>query len=370
MARADTIDRAEPIPASCLTLMALVLLGVRFVQGFIFWGGATRRLIYDFHDVAGVDLAVKLDFDGPGFVAAKLTHALPGALWVQGPLEWTLAHPDLILASVWLWTIAELAVGLGLMLGLMTRAAAAVSVWLNVVLMVIFGWMGSTCLDEWTMAVSGVAMSSAVFLAGGGAWSLDERFIGPTRLAQTYPWINWIFSGPLPPETLRKLALWLAAACALFTVLTYQILFGGVVTPLHSRVNFHRHHIALREVTIAADGAVRFEAYVDSGPDTGAAYIIAARLLDGAGQVAATWDGAALAAIPADAIRNAYPYAWASRFKPQTIGFSGQTGARAVITLPPQAPAPAGLKPGETYQLVLEAIDGAHWQAPAREGGK
>ncbi len=91
--------------------LALALLGTRFVQGFIFWGGASRRLIYDFHDVDGVDLALKLDFNAPGFVAAKLTHALPGALWVQGPIEWTLAHPDLILASVWLWTIAELAVG-------------------------------------------------------------------------------------------------------------------------------------------------------------------------------------------------------------------------------------------------------------------
>ena len=77
--------------AAALSLAALVLLGTRFVQGFIFWGGASRRLIYDFHDVAGVDHAVKLDFDLPGYVAAKLTHALPGALWVQGPIEWTLA---------------------------------------------------------------------------------------------------------------------------------------------------------------------------------------------------------------------------------------------------------------------------------------
>ena len=99
------------------------------------WGGATRRLIYDFHSVDGVDKALKLDFDAPGFVAAKLTHALPGALWVQGPIEWTLRYPDLIVASVWLWTIAELAVGLGLMLGLATRAAAFGSFWLNVVLM-------------------------------------------------------------------------------------------------------------------------------------------------------------------------------------------------------------------------------------------
>ena len=194
MPQASTIERSGT--AAGLSLAALILLGTRFTQGFIFWGGATRRLIYDFHSVDGVDKALKLDFDAPGFVAAKLTHALPGALWVQGPIEWTLRHPDLIVASVWLWTIAELAVGLGLMLGLATRAAAVASFGLNVTLMLIFGWMGSTCLDEWTMAVSGVAMSSAVFLAGGGAWSLDERYVAPTAWAQRAPWLNWISQRP------------------------------------------------------------------------------------------------------------------------------------------------------------------------------
>ena len=79
----DQIERDGASTVAGLSLAALILFGVRFVQGFIFWGGASRRLIYDFHDVAGVDQAVKLDFDGAGFVAAKLTHALPGALWVQ-----------------------------------------------------------------------------------------------------------------------------------------------------------------------------------------------------------------------------------------------------------------------------------------------
>ena len=79
MAHADQIERGVSPAAAGLTLAALILLGTRFVQGFIFWGGASRRLIYDFHDVAGVDHAVKLDFEVPGFVAAKLTHALPGA---------------------------------------------------------------------------------------------------------------------------------------------------------------------------------------------------------------------------------------------------------------------------------------------------
>ncbi len=279
---------------------------------------------------------------------------------MQGPILATLAHPDVIVASVWLWTIVELAVGVALIFGLMTRAAAFTSFWLNVTLMLIFGWMGSTCLDEWTMAVSGVAMSSAIFLAGSGAVSLDAR-LGRTAWAQRNGWLTWLASGPLPEETLRKLGLALAATCVAFTVLSYQILFGAVVTPLHSRTNFHRHDIALTDVTVSPAGAVRFEAYVDAGPDTGAAYVVAAHLVDRSGTTVASWDGAALAGLPSDAIRNAYPYAWAARFKTETIGFSGQTGAHATITLPTAGPVPEG-----AYTLVLEAINGAKWKAAVK----
>ncbi len=350
----------ELSPAACASLMALVLLGTRFVQGFIFWGGASRRLFYDFHPVAGADLAVKLDFDAAGFVAAKLVHALPGILFIQGSVEWTLGHPALIVASVWLWTFAELAVGLGLVFGLLTRLAALGSLAINLVLMLIFGWMGATCLDEWTMAVSGVAMSSAIFLAGGGTWSLDA-LVGRTAFAARNPWTRWLFSGALSPRSVRVLGLLLAAVAVVFTVGSYQMLFGAVVSPLHARVNFHHHAIALSEVTVAPDGAVRFDADVDAGPDTGAAYVIAARLVDASGAVVASWDGAALKSA---AIENTWPYVWASQFKTETIGFSGATGARATIALP--APADAHITGDGPLTLVLEAIDGTTWQQPAR----
>ncbi len=359
MADATPIERTAFSPASCFSLLALVLLGTRFVQGFIFWGGASRRLIYNFHEVNGADVAVKLDFESARFVANKLTHALPGTLWIQSPLEWTLQYPDLIIASVWIWTLAELAVGLGLILGLATRLAALVSIGLNVSLMLIFGWMGSTCLDEWTMAVSGLAMSSAVFLAGGGTWSLDN-LIGRSGWAERNGWTAWVFSGPLPEGSVRTAALVLAAVAVVFTVGSYHLLFGAVVSPQHARVSFHSHDIALSKAAVAADGAVTFDAYVDAGPDTGAAYVIAARLVDASGTTVAAWDGAVLAALPTTAIRNVYPYVWASHFKTERIGFSGQTGARATITLPPPEGAAAE---GAPHELVLEAIDGTTWKA-------
>jgi uncharacterized membrane protein YphA (DoxX/SURF4 family) len=363
MAEAHTVEQKAFSPATCFSLLALVLLGTRFVQGFIFWGGASRRLFYNFAEVNGVEVAAKLDFESTRFVANKLTHALPGTLWIQSPLEWTLQYPDLIIASVWVWTLAELAVGLVLIFGLATRLFAFVSIGLNITLMLIFGWMGSTCLDEWTMAVSGVAMSSAVFIAGGGAWSLDS-LIGRSGWAKRSGWATWVFSGPLPSSTTRTLALLLAAVAVVFTVGSYHILFGAVMSQQHARVSFHRHDIALSEVSVAADGAVTFDAYVDAGPDTGAAYVIAARLVDASGATVAEWDGATLADLPPTSIRNLYPYVWASHFKTEKVGFSGQTGARATITLP--RPKTAGA--GASHELVLEAIDGTTWHAKTRAG--
>lgn len=359
MTQAYPIDREELTPVRLFSVLALVLLGTRFVQGFIFWGGASRRLFYDFHPISGVEHAVKLDFESAGFVANKLTHALPGTLWIQAPLEWTLQFPDLIIASVWFWTIAELLVGLGLIFGLLTRLAALGSIAINLALMLIFGWMGSTCLDEWTMAISGVAMSSAIFLAGGGRVSFDA-LVGRTDWAWRNPWTNWLFSGPVSTEALRGWANALAVVSVIFTVGTYHILFGAVVTPLHSRVNYHKHHVALADV-VAAKSGVSFTAYADAGPDTGAAYVIAAKLTDASGATVAQWDGAALAALPASAFNNVYPYVWAARFKTETIGFSGVTGAKATITLP--VPEGATVDKGSDYTLVLEAIDGAVWKS-------
>ena len=362
MAHADQVGRDGPSPAAALSLAALILLGTRFVQGFIFWGGASRRLIYDFHDLAGVDHAVKLDFELPGFVAAKLTHALPGALWVQGPIEWTLRHPDLIVASVWLWTFAELAVGLGLMLGLATRLSAFASIWLNVTLMLIFGWMGSTCLDEWTMAVSGVAMSSAVFLAGGGAFrwttamSRARALRRPTRgragIQRPAAGRDGAQAGAMARHRLR------AVHRAHLSDPFWRRAFAPAIAhqlppPPRRHVGAQRCRGRQRDVRGLRRRGTRHRGGVHRRRN-------AARRI---GTEARPVGRRRTRRAGAEAVRNAYPYAWASRFRAESIGFSGQTGARATITLPPTA-APAA--EGEARVLVLEAIDGSVWRAVGR----
>ena len=44
----------------------------------------------------------------------------------------------------------------------------------SVVLMLMFGWQGATCIDEWTMAACNLAMGATLLLAGSGACSLDN----------------------------------------------------------------------------------------------------------------------------------------------------------------------------------------------------
>ena len=364
MAQAGTIEKSGKHRCGrSLSLAALILLGTRFTQGFIFWGGATRRLIYDFHSVDGVDKALKLDFDAPGFVAAKLTHALPGALWVQGPIEWTLRHPDLIVASVWLWTFAELAVGLGLMLGIATRAAAFGSFWLNVVAdgdLRLDGIDLPRRMDDGSVRrrheQRGVPRRRRLLVARR-ALRRSDRMGAAHSVAQL---------------DLQRAAAGRRAAQARAVArrrvhrvhaahLSRAVRRGSHAAALTRELPPSRHRADARAARARRRRDVRRLRRCRPRHRCGLHRCreVARRLGERHRR-----SGTARRSphCRPGAIRNAYPYAWASKFKPETIGFSGQTGARAVITLPP--PSTDHVAPGQTYTLVLEAIDGAKWQAP------
>jgi uncharacterized membrane protein YphA (DoxX/SURF4 family) len=122
----------------------LGLPSIRFIQGFIYWGGGSRRFIY---------APAKLDPNAASWMANKLQSAMPGALLgTDHIIAFLLHHFYLLYASLILFSAAELITGLFLMTGFLTRAAALVSIGLSVVLMLMFGWQGATCIDEWTMA--------------------------------------------------------------------------------------------------------------------------------------------------------------------------------------------------------------------------
>src|ERR1700737_2528467 len=98
---------------------ALALLSVRVIQGFIYWGGGSRRFIY---------APEKLNPDAPTWMANKFQTAMPGALFGTDHLiSFMLHHFWLLYPAVILFSGAELIAGAALMAGLLTRLAALVS---------------------------------------------------------------------------------------------------------------------------------------------------------------------------------------------------------------------------------------------------
>src|SRR6201988_5476623 len=164
---ATTLDRiAEQAPTIAEAqrnwrIAAIALLSIRFIQGFIYWGGGSRRFIY---------APSKLDPGATSWMANKFQTAMPGALFGTDHLiSFLLTHFYLLYAGVILFSAAELIVGAMLMTGLLTRLAALCSMGFSVLLMVMFGWQGATCIDEWTMAACKLAMGPSLLLCSRGA---------------------------------------------------------------------------------------------------------------------------------------------------------------------------------------------------------
>ena len=79
---------------------AIALLSVRFIQGFIYWGGGSRRFIYG---------PEKLDPDAHTWMANKFQSAMPGALLGTDHLiAFLLYHFWLLYPAVILFSGAEL----------------------------------------------------------------------------------------------------------------------------------------------------------------------------------------------------------------------------------------------------------------------
>ena len=326
--------------------LGLALLAVRFVQGWIYWGGGSRRFIY---------APGKLDPHATSWMANKLQAAMPSALLGTGHVvDYLLHHFVLLYAGVILFSAAELVFGLFLLLGFMTRLSAIVTIGLSAVLMLLFGWQGATCIDEWTMASANFGMGVALLLAGGGAWSLDAWLLKRRPSLAAARWFQWFGSGPWPLERLKRWSLIGITVTALFVVLTYNYYRGSVLTPFHGGpVSPAAHHVSLSAGQLTPGGMVRFSAYLDAGTPAAPANVVRADLIGPGGPIVEHWGSRALAALPASAFVNDYPY---NRFGAGYAGITAKVGARATITLPPVAP---GLElAAGRYRLVLHSVNG------------
>jgi len=325
---------------------AIALLAVRFVQGWIFWGGGSRRFIY---------APTKLDPNAPEWMANKFQSAMPGALLgLDQVVDYMLRHFALLYASIVLFSAAELVFGLFLIIGLLTRLSALVTIGFSVILMLLFGWQGATCMDEWTMAACNFAMGVTLFIAGSVAYSVDGWMMRRKPALAEKAWFQWCGSGLWTATQMQRFGLTGVVLTMLFAVLTYNHYRGAVLTPFHEApVSPSAHHISLSDGQLSSDGAVRVTAYLDAGTPEEPATIVRIDLTTDANQAVETWDSAALAALPKSAYINDYRY---NQFGPGYAGITGKMGARATILLPPARP---GLSiSGGEYSLTMHSVNG------------
>jgi thiosulfate dehydrogenase [quinone] large subunit len=330
-------------------MAAIALLSVRIIQGFIYWGGGSRRFIYD---------PQKLDPDAHSWMANKFQSAMPGALLGTDQLiAFLLHHFWLLYPAIILFSAAELIAGAALVAGLMTRLAALASTGFAVVLMLLFGWQGGTCIDEWTMAACNLAMGATLMLAGSGAYSIDNVLLRRNPGLADRSWFRWLAGSlplPLTDTAFRNLGLAVLAAVLAFNVATYSYYRGSVVTPYHSgRVSPTSHHFTLSNGRLLPDGGVKFHVYLDGGTPDIPAHIMKAEVTAGDGQALETWNTETLTRLPAESISNDFAY---NKFQAGPYGIVAAMGAKATITLPPMPDArlPADLN----ATLRLTNVDG------------
>jgi thiosulfate dehydrogenase (quinone) len=331
---------------------ALAMLSVRVIQGFIYWGGGSRRFIY---------APSKLNPDAPTWMANKFQTAMPGALFGTDHLiSFMLHHFWLLYAGVILFSAAELIVGAMLMAGAMTRAAALVSMGFSVLLMAMFGWQGATCIDEWTMAACNLAMGATLLLGGSGACAIDNILIHRNPELAEKAWFRWTSGSlPLPLRDIafRNVALAVLAFVLVFDIGTYSYYRGSVVTPFHGGpVSPTKHHLALRDAMLLPDGSVRFHIYLDAGTPEAPVHVVAADLLDANNQPVAHYDAATLSALPRTAFANDYAY---NKFAPGPFGIRAPMGAAATVTLPVPV---SGATP-QARSIRLTDVDGRAFSA-------
>ena len=323
-----------------------IVLSIRFVQGWIFWGGGSRRFIY---------APSKLDPHAHVWMANKLQSGMPGAiLGMQSVLSFLLQHFYLLYASIIIFSLVELIAGMALIAGCFTRFAGFVTALISLTLMLIFGWQGATCMDEWTMAVSNLAIGLTLTLAGSPVCSIDSFLLRRYPRLTRSAWFTYLASGPWPLKRLRVWGFVFAIFTIAFTLLTYNYYRGAIFSPYHpGPVSGADHSIKLSAGQLSANGSVVFAAYVNAGTPAEPSNIIRIELIAQNGSLMEVWTAKDLSSLPANTIKNEYAY---NQITTGPNGLVAPVSAKAVIMLPPEQPN-LQLQKGN-YQLQLYTING------------
>lgn len=300
-------------------LAGLCLTPLRWICGWIFFAAAWRRLVLK---------PESLDPHSPLYEGIKLNHFLPDALFTGSSLKYVILHPEITQLFLYSFTGVELILGIALFLGLGVRLFSLVMLVLFINLLLTVGWLGTTCLDEWTVASMGIGFSLCLFLGGAGPYSLDAFLANRyPRFTQSFL-INWIFAFRVHvTAAYARLTLVIAAVGLLIALASNQYFVGGVYGPFHNPAV--QPHLELK-ADVTADHRLELWLYRNQGPDTYGAFITDIRVYDSEKKLVKHFDKMYLAGLPEQDIANDYLV----KVMPNQHALVVPLGASATLTLP------------------------------------
>ncbi|WP_018344336.1 TQO small subunit DoxD [Cytophaga aurantiaca] len=324
---------------------ALLLTGMRWVTGWLFFSAFWRRLI----------LENKLDPDSLGYAGEKFNHFYPNAIFIKDTIHYLITHPETLQPFLVFFTIIEALVGLGLLFGLLTRLASLGVFILSIGILFGAGWLGSTCLDEWQIGVFGVVSGLTMLIAGSDTYSLDRLLLTKFPLLQTKKWFQYIGSGNIefPNSNYFKwTALSIAGFSLILTLYTNQAFHGGVWGKLHNLSL--KPNIVVSDISYKNNNTLLFSLYRDQGIDTYGAFIIRITIKDSTGEIVQNFNHETLSNIPKNAIHNYY----ISKITSGKNSLVVPLGAKAQVVFSLH-----NLTIGK-YSMEVEDISGKVWNTP------
>lgn len=332
----------------------LFLMPLRWVCAWVLFSAAWRRLVLN---------PESLDVHSAIFEGLKLNRFLPNALWVHGFLKYLLLHPSTLLAFLWAFTLLEASLGILLLLGLGSRLLGIILVFFFIHLMLGAGWLGGTCLDEWTLNAFGMGIGICLFLAGSGPYSLDAVISKKTSILTRHRYWKFFLSPELlfiqNYQKVRYGTLILSFLLLGFVLYTNQHFVGGVYGPFHNPALT----VDLKSsAELLENGDLALTIYRNDGPETYGAFIIKVTVENAAGAVLENYEANILGNLTPSAIHNyLLAKAWSNG-----NALLLPLGSLATVSLFPEKS--LQLTPGK-YFVTITDISGKTWKTAVMIGG-
>ncbi len=320
--------------------IATLATPIRLVLGWEFFSAFLRRV---------VNVPEKLNPHSPLFMGHAFNHFLPHALLIKPMIEYLVVHQHLFFIFIITFTIIEGLVGIGLLLGLFTRLSSIGATLLSLGILLGSGWLGSTCVDEWQIGITGIATGLVFYSFGGGLFSLDNILF---RNKQS-KLLSYLTSNNLKTSesSLKTESLILSAIAMFITLYTYQALHGGLYGKLYNLSKVPK--IEILNAHAKQNGDLSFTIYRTNGPDTYGAFIETITLLDNNGNIIEK-----IKPNNKDIAKNDIKNYYFNKVQPNKFSLVVPLGAKATINI--KTNKDLSLSKGN-YTLDLVDVSGAKW---------